>query len=358
MKLNKKQGLFLKHTIEYWQQQGTITPDVANDLKSSFSIRSFDWERLAKYSFWISMICTVIAIAAITLDEWLMTILEQLFLNSKVIPCLIFAAAAAVFYIFAYRRRKTKPLHHFSNEAIIFAGVLSTAVSVAYFGQAIDNGSGHFSLLFLLSTIIYAALAFWFPSKLIWIFSLLSLGSWFGAETGYMSGWGAYYLGMNFPLRFVLFGGVLIGVSLLFKRQTRFSDFAHSTYVMGLLYLFIALWIISIFGNYGDLNSWYNVKQYELLHWGILFAFVAIIAIIYGLKHDDATSRGFGITFLFLNLYTKYFEFFWVGMHKAIFFIILAASFWWIGRHAEKLWNLEFLSSQSQRKKQQPDQAE
>jgi hypothetical protein len=65
-------------------------------------------------------------------------------------------------------------------------------------------------------------------------------------------------------------GGVLIGLSLLFKRYAHFRDFAHSTYVMGLLYLFIALWILSIFGNYGDLNSWYNVKQYELLHWGVL----------------------------------------------------------------------------------------
>lgn len=350
MKLNKKQGLFLKHTIEYWQQQGTITPEVANNLNSSFSIRSFDWERLAKYSFWISMICAVIAIAAITLDEFLMNLIEKIFVDSKLIPCLIFAAVAAAFYGFAYCRRKTKPLHQFSNEAIIFGGVLSTAVAVAYFGQAIDTGSGHFSLLFLLSTIIYAALAFWFPSRLIWVFSLLSLGSWFGAETGYMSGWGAYYLGMNYPLRFILFGGALVGLSLLFKRHARFSDFAHSTYVMGLLYLFIALWILSIFGNYGDLNSWYNVKQYELLHWGILFAFVAIIAIVYGLKHDDATSRGFGITFLFLNLYTKYFEFFWNGMHKAIFFILLAVSFWWIGRHAEKLWNLEFLSSSPQNK--------
>lgn len=349
MKLNKKQGLFLKHTIEYWQQQGTITPEVANNLKDSFSIRSFDWERLAKYSFWISMICAVIAIAAITLDEFLMNLIEKIFVDSKLIPCLIFAVVAAAFYLFAYRRRQTKPLHQFSNEAIIFGGVLSTAVSVAYFGQAIDTGSGHFSLLFLLSTIIYAALAFWFPSKLIWVFSLLSLGSWFGAETGYMSGWGAYYLGMNYPLRFVLFGGVLIGLSWLFKRHVRFSDFAHSTYVMGLLYLFIALWILSIFGNYGDLNSWYNVKQYELLHWGILFAFVAIIAIFYGLKHDDATSRGFGITFLFLNLYTKYFEFFWNGMHKAIFFILLAVSFWWIGRHAEKLWNLEFLTHETKK---------
>ena len=350
MKLNKKQGLFLKHTIDHWQQQGIITPDVANNLNNSFSIRSFDWERLAKYSFWISMICAVIAIAAITLDEFLMNLIEKIFVDSKLIPCLIFAAVAAAFYGFAYLRRKTKPLHQFSNEAIIFGGVLSTAVAVAYFGQAIDTGSGHFSLLFLLSTIIYAALAFWFPSRLIWVFSLLSLGSWFGAETGYMSGWGAYYLGMNYPLRFILFGGALVGLSLLFKRHARFSDFAHSTYVMGLLYLFIALWILSIFGNYGDLNSWYNVKQYELLHWGILFAFVAIIAIVYGLKHDDATSRGFGITFLFLNLYTKYFEFFWNGMHKAIFFILLAVSFWWIGRHAEKLWNLEFLSSSSQNK--------
>jgi hypothetical protein len=255
MNLNKKQGLFLKHTIEYWQQQGTITPDIANDLNKSFSIRSFDWERLAKYSFWISMICTVIAIAAITADQFLIELFKKIFIYSKILPCLIFTSIAAAFYLFAYHRRKTKPLHQFSNEAIIFAGVLSTAASVAYFGQVLDTGSGHFSLLFLLSTVIYALLAFWFPSKLIWVFALLSLGSWFGTETGYMSGWGAYYLGMNYPLRFVLFGGALIGLSLLFKRHIRFSDFSHSTYVIGLLYLFIALWILSIFGNYGVIHQ-------------------------------------------------------------------------------------------------------
>ena len=125
MKLNKKQGLFLKHTIDHWQQQGIITPDVANNLNNSFSIRSFDWERLAKYSFWISMICAVIAIAAITLDEFLMNLIEKIFVDSKLIPCLIFAAVAAAFYGFAYHRRKSKPLHQFSNEAIIFVGVLS-----------------------------------------------------------------------------------------------------------------------------------------------------------------------------------------------------------------------------------------
>lgn len=63
---------------------------------------------------------------------------------------------------------------------------------------------------------------------------------------------------------------------------------------------------------------------------------------MHGLKFDDASSRGLGITFLFLNLYTKYFEYFWKESHKAIFFLILAISFWLIGRYAEKIWNLEF----------------
>ena len=94
MKLNKKQGLFLKQTIEYWQQQGTITPDVANDLNQSSSIRPFDWERLAKYSFWIFMIYAVIAIAAMTADKFLMELIEKIFIDSKIIPCLIFAAVA------------------------------------------------------------------------------------------------------------------------------------------------------------------------------------------------------------------------------------------------------------------------
>jgi hypothetical protein len=136
-------------------------------------------------------------------------------------------------------------------------------------------------------------------------------------------------------------------ISFLFKKVRVLEEFSHSTYACGLLYLFIALWILSIFGNYGDASSWYSARQIELFHWGILFALAAIAAIAYGLKYDDYTSRAFGITFLFINLYTKYFEYFWETTHKAIFFLILAVSFWIIGTRAEKIWNLEFLKANS-----------
>ncbi len=335
----------MNETIDYWLENSIISNTQAKKLKDSYSIRSFDWKKLAKYSFWIALICGIISFGAIIADELIVELIEKIFTSSDIGVCIAFGLIATAVFHWGIRRRRSKSEKIFSNEAIMFVGVLFTASSIAYFGKVIDTGSGHFSLLFLLSTVIYGALAIWIPSKLVWIFAILSLGSWFGTETGYVSGWGAYFLGMNYPLRFVLFGGVLVGISFFFRTQSKLSDFFKSTYIMGLLYLFISLWILSIFGNYGDMSSWYNAKQIELFHWGLIFGFIAVGAIIYGLRHDDYTSRSFGITFLFINLYTKYFEYFWDSTHKAIFFMLMAVSFWLIGRKAESIWNWEFLRS-------------
>jgi hypothetical protein len=355
MKLNKKQGDFLNNIISQWEKNGIITAGTTETLKNSFSIRAFDFKKLAKYSFWIAIICIIISIGAIITDNILVDLIKKLFTSSNLALCLIFLILAVIIYFAGLKRRQKKPDKIFSNEAIIFFGVLSTAVSILYLGRAIDSGSGHFSILILLSTVIYGVLAILFPSKLVWLFSLISLGGWFGAETGYISGWGAYFLGMNYPLRFVIFGSVLVGISFIFKINSKLSKFHKLTYTMGLLYLFIALWLLSIFGNYGDMSSWYIAKRIELIHWGVLFGLVAIGVIIYGLKQDDYTSRSFGITFLFINLYTKYFEYFWNELHKAIFFIILAISFWLIGSKAEKIWNLEFIKKKENSDKNKND---
>ena len=342
MIFNKTQGNFLLDTIGQWEAQKTIPPETAGILRQSVSIRPFDWKKLAKYSFWIALVCLCIAVGSIFADRALLKLLAFFFDMPDGARSLGLALLAAlVFYAGLYRRRK-KPERVFSNEAIFFLGVLLCAASITFLGRAIDTGSGHFSLLLLLAAIVYGALGLALSSRLIWVFSLLSLGSWFGAETGYVSGWGAYYLGMNYPMRFVLFGIVLTGASFGFGRLPRLARFRHSTYVMGLLYLFIALWILSIFGNY-DGEGWFRARQIELLHWGLLFALAAIAAIVHGLRQDDYTSRAFGVTFLFINLYTRYFEFFWESTHKAVFFLLMAASFWLIGSHAEKIWTLEFL---------------
>jgi hypothetical protein len=57
-------------------------------------------------------------------------------------------------------------------------------------------------------------------------------------------------------------------------------------------------------------------------------------AIYNGLRHDNDITKGFSVTFLGINLYTRFFELFWSNL-----FALLAASFWYVGSKAETIWN-------------------
>ncbi len=340
MKLGRKQAAILTDAITEWTHEGLLPAAQAAQLAASIEIQTFDWRRLAKYSFWIAAISIVTSVTAALSDAFLMQLIGKLFQAPALLKCLGLSLIAAGLYRWGIHRRMTDPGHVYRNEAIFLLGVLATAGAIAHLGEMMDAGSGHFSLLILLSTLVYGALACVVESDLIWIFSLASLGGWMGTETGYLSGWGAYYLGMNYPLRFVLFGGLLTASALAFEQHPNLGRFCRSTLAMGMLYLFIALWIMSIFGNYGDLHQWERMKQIELFHWSLLFGLAACGAIYHGLTYGDEMTKGYGLTFLCINLYTRYFELFWNTLHKAIFFAVLGISFWYLGTKAETLWRV------------------
>lgn len=347
MQVNRKAAATLRTAIETWQRSGHLDEQTATALSQDIEVLPFDWKTLAKYSFWAALICIVTSVSALVADEALQKLFQFLFEAPHIVKCLCLSALSGALYWFGAKRRISFPHKIFSNEAILFLGVLTTAGAVYQLGRAIDTGSGHFSVLLLLSSLIYGVLGFYLRSTLIWLFALLSLGSWLGAETGYMSGWGAYYLGMNYPLRFVLFGGILTVIALALEHKTWLKHVFRTTLVMGLSYMFIALWIMSIFGNYGDETSWRSVRQIELFHWSILFALASAAAIYHGLRHDNGITKGFGITFLLINLYTRFFEYFWDTTHKALFFGLLAVSLWYLGSRAEKIWHMSDLKERS-----------
>jgi hypothetical protein len=340
MKLPRKQASVVRDAVERWRLDGLIPDEQATALAATIEVQYFDWRKLAKYSFWIALFSIVSSVSAALSDKALMDLLEALFEVPAMIKCTALSLIAAVLYRWAVVNRQQAPDKFYRNEAMFFLAVFATAAAISQLGVALDRGSGHYSLLLLLSFLVYAVLGVMLESNLIWVFALASLGGWMGTETGYMSGWGAYYLGMNYPLRFVLFGALLTACALALEYHPIARRFYRSTLVMGLLYLFIALWIMSIFGNYGDMNSWERVKQIELFHWSLLFAAVAGWAIYHGLRHDNDITKGFGLTFLGINLYTRFFELFWDNLHKAVFFALLGASFWYIGSKAETIWNM------------------
>jgi hypothetical protein len=343
LNLDKQESEFLDLIIRQWKTEGLIDSETAEKLCASYEVKGFDWRRLAQYSFWVALACGIIAIASLIIDDAVIRWLEKLYDTPDIIISLISGLFAGTLLYEGSRRKNKYPERVFSNEAIIFFGILFTASCIAYLGKTFDNGNGHFSVLFLLSVVVYALLSLKFKSGLIWAFALVSLGSWFGTETGYQTDWSHYFLGMNYPLRFVAFGFLLVALSFAMSKIKRVNEFQDLTYIIGLLYLFVSLWLLSIFGNFGTLEDWMKVKQIELIYWGIISVLVAIAFTIYGLRKKDFIAREFGITFLLINLYSRYFEYLWDITDKTIFFAILALSFWMIGRKAEKIWNVEFL---------------
>ena len=338
MKVTRKQARVIQNALEGWQREGALDAQQRQRLQSHLSLQHFDWQRLSRYAFWTAIACIIIAVGSLFADEYLMTLLLQLFSFGYLTRTLVMAAIAAGFYLWGFRRQRQQAHWRYSTEAMLFLGVMFTALSLWQLGLWLDNGSGHVAPLFLIGCVIYGTIGYYGRSGLIWLFFLLALGNYFGTETGYASGWGAYWLGMSYPIRFVLFGGVLLAGCYFLRRMLESRNLFPVSKAMGLLYLFIALWILSIFGNY-DLDIWQSVRQMELLHWSLLFARAAGVCIWIGLKTDDAMLRGFGLTFLGINLYTRYFELFWNGTNKVIFFLILSISLALIGRYAEKIWH-------------------
>lgn len=340
LNLDRQESDFLESTISHWEKEGVLDAALAEKLRTSYEVKGFDWMRLAKYSFWVALICGVVAVGSLIVDDAVINWLKGLYNTPDIAIAILSGGIAAGAFILGRRRERLFPQQVFSNEAIIFTGVLFTACCIAYLGKTFDNGSGHYSLLFLASVAVYGVLAWRMNSRMIWLFALVSLGSWFGTETGYQTNWALYFLGMNYPLRFVAFGILLVAGCHVLRGRKWFAYFWELTYVVGMIYLFISLWLLSIFGNYGSLEVWWQISQISLFYWGIISAVVAGGFLLYGLKSKDVIAREFGITFLIIFLYTKYFEYFWDHTNKTVFFAILAGSFWLIGRKAEKIWNI------------------
>jgi len=338
--ISRQEKETLDEALNHWREQDLIDDDLAKRLSNTYQVKGFDWRRLAQYAFWVALSCVVLAFLSLFADQMVLRWIRRLYDTPDTVICIFCLILAVVFYTWGFYHKRRHPHKTFSNEALMALGVFATATFIGYLGKIIDRGSGHFSLLFLASVVIYGVLAVKLSSKLIWIFTLVSFGIWFATETAYHSNWGFRFWGMNYPLRFTIFGAMLTAFAVFWQPRIRsISAFRHLSYVIGLTYLMVALWLLSIFGNYSDLDKWSQVRQWHIFYWGLLSSGVSLAFAWYGLKRQDNVAREFGIVFLILNVYTRFFEYLWDNINRAIFFLLLAASFWYIGRWAERIWS-------------------
>jgi MFS family permease len=337
VKVTKKEAYIISKAIQDWENDRLLNPEEAKKLQESMEVRTFDWQGLAFYSFLFAIIFFVVAFVSLLADNLILKLIDKIAETKDIIKSAFFASISFLFFYFALKRRKNSPQKLISNEALFFLGTASSATAFTYLGLALNYSFGHYSFMILGASVIYAILGYIFPSKFIWVFSLISLGIWFGFQTALIAGWEPYFWGMNYPMRFTIFGACLTVLSFVTLETKGLYRFHKATFTTSLLYLFIPLWLLSIFGNHGDIEVWIKINQIEMWYWSLILLGFSVGAIYYGQKYHNIISRDIGWVFLLLNVYTRFFEYGWINLNKAVFFALLAGSFWFIGRKAEKL---------------------
>ena len=165
---------------------------------------------------------------------------------------------------------------------------------------AIDfsTGSKNWPALVGIQTILLVALAYALNNRLVLTHACVTAFVWFGGETGYVSGWGMYWLGIDVPDALSLGIGIAtLGVAWLHATSIpRYQSFTRVYAHFGALLIHLSLWFLSVFGNFTDHASW-STSNAERVVFSALWAAVAAGCLLAGGRYGLAWLRGYGLTF-------------------------------------------------------------
>lgn len=206
---------------------------------------------------------------------------------------------------------------------------------------AIDfsTGSKNWPALLGVQTLLLTAMAYLLKNRLNLIHAAVCFFVFFGGETGYMSGWGAYWLEMTYPVRFLGAGIMFLVVAWAHATQLEgaYQGFSRVYGHLGLLIFHFALWFMSVFGYFADDVRW-SAGAGERLGFTALWAVASVACLWLAGVTGQRMLRSYGLVFLIINVYTFYFQFVAFNSPEAwwIHLLLVGGSLVWVGFALER----------------------
>lgn len=333
MEVEKEESKILYKALTEWEKEGVLPTDLAEKLRETVQIRQQNRQQIAQYFFFIALCSSLLAFGAIFLSEKLLEKLKAYFAWGDLAIAILAAVLSGLWFWYTARRRAGTRSAAF--EIYMALGGLSVLTSLLYFCKYIHADTTYYTTFLSLSVISLGVLSTIMTSRILWLGTLFSGIFWFGAfSTVFHQQY--LFLGMNYPVRYVVFGAVVLGFALAQNYIPRLQFSQRITYVIGLSLFFVALWSVSIFGNFNSLERWQMARQSQVLIYSGFLAGASALSFYLGVRFKDNAARDYGVLFLIINLYTRYFEYFWDTMNKGIFFTVLAITFGLLGRWLER----------------------
>jgi hypothetical protein len=202
-----------------------------------------------------------------------------------------------------------------------------------------STGSKNWPALVGIQALLLAILAYALKNRLVLIHASVCFFVFFGGETGYMSGWGAYWLEMTYPVRFLVAGIGFLGIAWLHAAKLRgeYQSFSRVYGHLGLLIIHLALWFLAVFGYFEKEVRWEGTRA-ERVAFSALWAAVSVASIWLAGTTGQRMLRSYGLTFLVINVYTFYFQFVVAKSAEAwwLHLLIVGGSLVWLGVAVER----------------------
>jgi uncharacterized membrane protein len=258
--------------------------------------------------------------------------------------------------------------------ALVFLGCVMFGTDIVLLALIYDLTAEH-AWSFLMQWVAWLAVAYLVRSRLVLFLALIGLVAWFGVEVGYC--WGGYWLYLARPFHFIGVGACLLAVAGVHAWRGQ-REFAAAWALTGLLLVYLCALVLSIFDVQKNVRL--DTSTAPALVWLMLVApyvlAVAALAIIHvrwrrtsltgppvlvvlfllavmtlasgiattpnpralwfillltlltsagvylGVAWENAVFLNTSLVFFAVNLYTRFYEYFWDAMPKSLFFVV------------------------------------
>ncbi len=291
----------LRAEIDTLRREGVIDGKLHVELLQQYPASQWDFSSLGRWFLFFGAITVAAGLAILG------TTIFELTLQNLAIAL---GVAAAVCF-FAGSKLGTRGLA-WTSRSIELLGAFAIIGLSFTLGVIYSSGSGNWPMLLLFDMLVLLPLAYIRRNVLLLVLNVILFFTWFGGVTGYVSGWGAYFFGMNYPMRFLFAGLLMVGMSLIHRdaeqnRLKAYDGFFKVWLSGGIFFSEMSLWLMSLFGNFGDIWKSYSESSGELFFFGTLWAAFNAALLWLGSRYQLPMLRGYAITFLIIQGYTLYF---------------------------------------------------
>jgi hypothetical protein len=292
-----------------WHQQGLIDRSLLETLLPRYETQGRFLAALLK---WLGLF------ALFQLGLAVLAFIAMMTESAAVAAVLLGGVSAGLWYFGVQMATDPRQRHPFTGSVLVTAS-LAAAFGTLVLLHVAAGGEGEdqaIPILLLLTSALAALTAYRYHLRWPLLLGLLLFFHGVGAWHAY-GGHGAYFANIQDERLMAVIALAAIAFGVWHERGLesgplrRCTGFGALYLIFGLLYLNLSLWFLTLFG--------------EPLDWVLIFTGVAIAQIIIGARLHDARFTGFGIVFLAIDLYTRFFEHFWDRLSAGFFFLLAGA---------------------------------